>query len=100
MTFETRGMFRKRFEGGFRRGGFRAGFQDRWHFPKDGPEGVSTEASKGAFDRAFGKAPKGLIGRASGARVIYRKAPKGGGLSGWHVPKVLSKEVSKGGLPE
>src|SRR5438128_1730707 len=74
-------MFRRRFEGGFRRDGFRAGFRDRWHFPKDGPEGgfggdfegLSAEISKG-FRPGFGNTcllPKGL-----------RR-----GLLGWLVPK-------------
>src|SRR5438105_9187160 len=60
LTFGTRGMFRRRFEGGFRRDGFRAGCRDTQHSPKDGPEGVSTEASKGTFGRASGLLRKGL----------------------------------------
>src|SRR5438105_3395877 len=61
-------MFRRRFEGGFRRDGFRAGCWDTWHSPKDGPEGVSTEASKGLSAGLRGhvsyseRAPKGSSG--------------------------------------
>src|SRR6266540_4049965 len=98
LTFGTRGMFRRRFEG----------LSERWlpgwlsgqvALPEGWPGRGFDGGFEGGIRQSFGKAPKGLIGRASGTRVIYRKASKGG-LSGWHVPKVLSKEVSKGGLPE
>src|SRR5205814_2728946 len=59
------------------KGGFGAGFRDTRHSPKDGPEGVSMEASKGAFGRASGRLRKGFIGRASGTRVIFRKGSEG-----------------------
>src|SRR5438132_2768240 len=53
-------MYQGRFEEGFRGDGFRAGFRDRWHSPKDGSAGVSAEASKKG---------RGL----SGTRVTFRE---------------------------
>ena len=97
LTFGTRGMFQRRFEGGFRRDGFRAGFRDRWHFPKDGPEGGFDEDFEGLSAEASGRLRKAYRS-ASGTCVIYRKVPKG--LLGWLVPKGFLKEVSKGGLLE
>ena len=76
-------MFRRRFEGGFRRDGFRAGCWDTWHSPKDGPEGVSTEASKGLSAGLRGhvsyseRAPKGSSGL-----VGSKGFPEGGGSFG------------------
>ena len=57
-----------------------------WHSPKDGPAGVSAEASK--------RLSAGLRGHVASTE----RAPKG--LLGRLVPKGFSKEASKGGLPE
>src|SRR6266508_4036110 len=60
-----KGLFRRRVERGFRGDDLRAGFRDRWHFPEDGPAGVSVEASKGGNWEFFRKAPekgRGLLG--------------------------------------
>src|SRR5438132_3955548 len=51
LTFGTRGTLRGYVPKGvakeISKGGFRAGFRDTRHSPKDGPEGVPTEVSKG-----------------------------------------------------
>ena len=76
LTFGMRGMFRRRFEGGFQRDGFRAGCRDTWHSPKDGPEGVSTEASKG-HSAGLRVGSERCLGRASGHVSFSEKALKG-----------------------
>src|SRR6266508_2177379 len=73
-----KGLVRRRVERGFWGDDLRAGFRDRWHFPKDGPAGVSAEASKGGIRQGFGLVPEGLIGRASGTHVKLRKDSEGG----------------------
>src|SRR5438128_2293083 len=60
---------------GLRGDDLRAGFRDRWHFPEDGPAGVSAEASKGGIRQGFGKVSKRGRG-LSGTRVIFRKGSK------------------------
>src|SRR6266498_3498930 len=76
LTFGTRGMFRRRFEGGFQRDGFRAGCQDTWHSPKEGPEGVPMEASKG---------------HSAGLRDGSERAYRSGFGDTWHIPKRAPK---------
>ena len=67
-------------------------------FPKE----VPAKASKGPFGRASGRLRRGF-----GTRGTLRRAPKGGGASGWHVPKGSSKGFPRGsskgsreGLPD
>ena len=66
------------------------------------PKEVPSVASKGAFGRASGRLRRGF-----GTRGTLRRAPKGGGASGWHVPKGSSKGFPRGsskgsreGLPD
>src|SRR5438132_3242634 len=74
LTFGTRGTLRSYIPKGVAKEISKAGFRDTRHSPKDGPEGVPTEASKGhsaglqdsserAYRSGFGdtcQTPKGL----------------------------------------
>src|SRR5438128_6340061 len=82
---DLEGLFQRRVKRGFRGDDLRAGFRDRWHFPEDGPAGVSAEASKGGIRQGFGK---------------VSKTPKRGGERSFgdtrHLPKGLRRGLSVG----
>src|SRR5206468_3526858 len=62
---------------------------------EDESEGGVSKGLRGDFRQGFGLVPEGFSVRLRGHVSDSEGSERG--LSGWHVPKVFSKEVSKGG---